>query len=229
LGVGDAALFQALPRIGSRLSVLIVLCLSSPLAAAMEWAWLDTTLTLAEIGCGLLVLIGVTIALAPGRNADTASKHIRSGLFFGFVAAVCQALGAVLSRKAFAVAQQAGESIDGITAAYQRVLGGVLVTAVLLWIVKQSRGSTTDDSPGRWRKAWPWVLLNGLTGPALGVSCYQWALKNAPTGVVLPIVAMTPIVIIPFSRYIEGERPTVRSLLGGAVAVAGAVLLALVH
>lgn len=228
-GVGDAALFQALPRIGSRLSVLIVLCLSSPLAAAMEWAWLDTTLTLAEIGCGLLVLIGVAIALAPGRNADTASKHIRSGFFFGFVAAVCQALGAVLSRKAFALAQQAGESIDGITAAYQRVLGGVLVTAVVLWIVKQRHDSTAEDSPGRWRKAWPWVLLNGLAGPALGVSCYQWALKNAPTGVVLPIVAMTPIVIIPFSRYIEGEQPTVRSLLGGVVAVAGAVLLALVR
>jgi len=59
------------------------------------------------------------------------------------------------------------------------------------------------------------------------VSCYQWALKIAPTGIVLPIVAMTPIVIIPFSRYVEGERATMRSLIGGAVAVAGAVLLAL--
>jgi drug/metabolite transporter (DMT)-like permease len=72
-------------------------------------------------------------------------------------------------------------------------------------------------------------LLNGLSGPALGVSCYQWALKTAPTGIVLPIVAITPIVIIPFSRYIEGERPTWRSLAGGLVAVVGAVLLALLR
>jgi drug/metabolite transporter (DMT)-like permease len=45
------------------------------------------------------------------------------------------------------------------------------------------------------------------------------ALKTTPTGVVLPIVAITPLVIIPFSYHLEGERPTVRSLAGGAVAV----------
>jgi drug/metabolite transporter (DMT)-like permease len=225
-GIGDAALFQALPRIGSRLSVLIVLCLSSPVAAVIEWAWLRTTLTLIEIGCGLLVLLGVAIALAPGPG-EGAEKPSASGILFGILAAVCQALGAVLSRKAFAMARHAGEDIDGITAAYQRILGGVLVTALLLWIVKQRQTAPVD--PGRWRKAWPWVLLNGLSGPALGVSCYQWALKTAPTGIVLPIVAITPIVIIPFSRHLEGERPTLRSLIGGLVAVLGAVLLALVR
>ena len=53
------------------------------------------------------------------------------------------------------------------------------------------------------------------------------ALKTTPTGVVLPIVALTPIVIIPFARYTEGERPTVRSILGSVIAVAGAAALAL--
>jgi drug/metabolite transporter (DMT)-like permease len=87
-------------------------------------------------------------------------------------------------------------------------------------------GDRNDARPGRWRKAWPWVLLNGLAGPALGVSCYQWALKTTPTGVVLPIVAITPLVIIPFSYHLEGERPTLRSLAGGALAVLGAAALA---
>jgi len=225
-GFGDAALFQALPRIGSRLSVLMVLCLSSPVAALVEWLWLGTTLSWREIGCGVLVLLGVVIALAPGRHIDMAN-HLGAGLAFGVIAAICQALGAVLSRKAFAVAQHAGENIDGITAAYQRILGGVLLTALLLCIIKSRNAPLPGNARERWRKAWPWVLLNGLSGPALGVSCYQWALKIAPTGVVLPIVAMTPIVIIPFSRYVEGERATMRSLIGGAVAVLGAVLLAL--
>src|SRR6266850_3638016 len=66
-GFGDAALFQALPRIGSRLSVLMVLCLSSPIAAITEWAWLGTRLAAQEIACGSLVLAGVAVALAPGR------------------------------------------------------------------------------------------------------------------------------------------------------------------
>src|SRR5687768_5834398 len=32
-GIGDVALFQALPRLGSRLSLMLVVCLSAPLAA----------------------------------------------------------------------------------------------------------------------------------------------------------------------------------------------------
>jgi drug/metabolite transporter (DMT)-like permease len=72
----------------------------------------------------------------------------------------------------------------------------------------------------------PWIIANALSGPAIGVGCYQWALMQEKSGVVLPIVALTPLVIIPFSRYVEGERPTKRSLVGGLVAVAGVVLLA---
>ena len=72
------------------------------------------------------------------------------------------------------------------------------------------------------------MVANGVTGPVLGVSCYQWALKNFPTGVVLPIVAITPIVVIPFSFVMEGERPTPRSLAGGVIAVLGVAGLALV-
>jgi len=114
--------------------------------------------------------------------------------------------------------------VDGVTAAYQRILGGVAVTALFFSYVKLKHPSA---SAAERRKAWPWVMANGLSGPTLGVSCYQWALKTTPTGVVLPIVALTPIVIIPFARYIEGERPSWRSLVGGAVAVAGGAALAL--
>jgi len=237
-GVGDMAFFQALPRLGSRLSVLMTLCLSSPIAALMEWAWLHTGLTTAEIVCGLLTLAGVAIALAPGRRSNMEGRELGWGLGFGLLAAICQALGAVLSRKAFAVALATGENIDGVTAAYQRILGGVALGALFLLFVRRhaisaallkKTGESTvalEARRGRWRRAWPWIIANGLAGPALGVSCYQWALKTTPTGVVLPIVAITPLVIIPFSYHLEGERPTLRSLAGGALAVAGAAALA---
>lgn len=237
-GIGDMALFQALPRLGSRLSVMLTLCLSSPLAALIEWMWLGTTLSLAESICAIVILVGVALALAPGKKLTIARTELVWGLSFGLVASVCQALGAVLSRKAFAVSKLAGEEIDGITSAYQRIVGGVAVGALFLLIVKRgsifetffggapAAGGAHEDRKSRWRRAWPWVLANGLVGPALGVSCYQWALKTTPTGVVLPIVAITPLVIIPFSYHLEGERPTLRSLAGGALAVAGAASLA---
>ena len=219
-GIGDAALFQALPRLGSRLSVMMVLCLSSPIGGIMEWMWLGTRLSGREIICGSIILCGVAVALAPSNHSDSPRQQFIPGILFGLVAAVCQAVGAVLSRKAFAM----GSDVDGITAAYQRILGGVAVTAMFFAFVKVRGGDARGVE--KW-KAWPWVLANGLSGPTLGVSCYQWALKTTPTGVVLPIVALTPIVIIPFSRYLEGERPTVRSILGSIIAVGGATALAL--
>ena len=237
-GVGDMALFQALPRLGSRLSVMMTLCLSSPIAALLEWVWLRTELSLAEILCGMLILAGVGLALAPGKGAVPEQGTLSIGAAFGLLAAICQALGAVMSRKAFAVAAAMGENIDGVTAAYQRILGGVGIGVVFLLLVKRREigmvlGLETDgaavtgsDRRRRWKAAAGWLLANGLAGPALGVSCYQWALKTTPTGIVLPIVAITPLVIIPFSYHLEGERPTARSLVGGGLAVAGAAALA---
>jgi len=237
-GVGDQALFQTLPRLGSRLSVMLTLCLSSPIAALLEWLWFGTSLSAAEISCALVILAGVALALAPGGHLRIGRRELLAGLAFGSIAAICQALGAVLSRKAFALARAAGESIDGITAAYQRILGGVGVTAlVLLWVKRGAIAghiARTEVSPNgkdeasvpRWVQAWPWVIANALAGPALGVSCYLWALKTTPTGIVLPIVAITPLVIIPFSHHLEGERPSRRSLAGGALAVCGAAVLA---
>jgi len=81
-------------------------------------------------------------------------------------------------------------------------------------------------SPTARSRIWPWVVVNALAGPAIGVGCFQWALRDRGTGLVLPIVALTPLVIIPFSRVFEGERPRKRSLVGGVIAVAGVFILA---
>lgn len=40
IGLGDSAYFQARPRLGSRRTVLLSQCLTAPLAALLEWAWL---------------------------------------------------------------------------------------------------------------------------------------------------------------------------------------------
>jgi drug/metabolite transporter (DMT)-like permease len=43
---------------------------------------------------------------------------------------------------------------------------------------------------------------------------------------VLPVVAMVPLAVIPLAYWLEQERPTRRSLVGGVLAVAGVVGLA---
>ena len=226
---------------------LLCLCLAAPLGALMEWAWLGTRLSLYQILWGVTILVGVFAALAPETRATIGPRAWGVGILLGAIAAFGQGSGAVLTRKAFDVARQAGQHIDGGTAAYQRILGGLLLTVVVLLINHWRKGRTKavfrvegvppsnrgqdarDMPPGTnrpWRQAWPWVVANALAGPALGVACYQWALAIAPTGIVLAIVATTPLVVIPFTMILDGERPTTRSLAGGAVAVLGAAALA---
>ena len=234
-GIGDVALYQALPRIGSRLSILLVHCLAAPLAAFIEWLWLGHRLTTAQMLCGATILLGVSVALAPGEHLKLARRGLYVGVACGVLAAFGQGFGAVLSRKAYEVARDAGEQIDGVTAAYQRILAGLVVavlSVVLVRLRRSARARSIPPAAGEWReqtrRATPWILLNGLSGPALGVSCFQWALATTPTGIVLPIVSITPLVVIPFARVFEGERPTPRSILGGVLAVLGVVALTLV-
>jgi drug/metabolite transporter (DMT)-like permease len=228
-GLGDLALYEALPRLGSRLTLLLMQCLAAPIGALVEWLWLGTTLSVAQCMAGLIILVGVAVALAPGNHFHLDRKHLFRGTIFGVLAAIGQGGGAVLSRKAFQVAAQAGQSIDGGTAAYQRILGGIGVAAVyFVWVCGRSRTSTPAKSI-EWRKAWPWVVVNTLGGPVLGVGCYQWALSTTPSGIVLPIVATLPLVVIPFAWRLEGDRPGGRSIIGGMIAVAGVIALTLVH
>jgi drug/metabolite transporter (DMT)-like permease len=240
-GLGDLALYGAYYHIGPRLAVLLCLCLAAPLGAALEWAWLGTRLTFSQIFWSATILTGVLAALAPDARAPVGARAWTTGILLGIIAALGQGGGAVLTRKAFDVTRQAGQHIDGGTAAYQRILGGLLLTTVVLLINRRRRPriervlpsdggrdarNTTTVTGHPWRRAWPWVVANALAGPALGVACYQWALAVAPTGIVLAIVATTPLVVIPFTMLLDGERPTIRSLAGGAVAVLGAAALA---
>jgi len=234
IGIGDAGLFQALPRLGSRLSVLIIQCLTAPVAALIEWLWLGTTLSPTEIIGALVILAGVGVALAPGGHLNIPRPRLVSGGLFGLLGAAGNALGVVISRKAYAVLAGNQESLDGGTAAFQRILGGLLVAGMLLLIAKRqfirfpgevNEGHPAKTARAKWRRIWPWVLLNSLAGQTLGVSAMQWGLESTPTGVVMSIVALTPLTVIPLARVFEGEMITPRSLLGGAIAVTGVICL----
>lgn len=222
-GLGDTALFGALQRIGPRLSILLTQCLAAPIAAFAEWVWLGTTLKPIELGCSAVILAGVALALAPDHGFEGSRRTFWIGVLCGLGSAVGQALGAVVSRKANDVSLAAGFTIDGGTAAYQRILAGVLVTALSFAFIKQMRPHSGTVGRAQWLKAWPIVVANALSGPTLGVACYQWALKTTKSGVVLPIVATSPLVTILLSWIIFRERPTRRAVIGGTIAVIGAV------
>lgn len=232
IGIGDSAYFQALPRLGSRRTVLLTQCLTAPFAALIEWIWLGTRLNVAELLCVAVVLAGVAIALAPEDHLKISPHDWKIGIAASVVGALGGALGAVVIRKGYEAIAAAGLSVDAGTTGYQRVLGGILVPTIALLVFKwrsaHAHGpmfeeKTLQISREKWRKIWPWVLANALAGQTLGVTCMQWALKTTQAGIVAAIIATSPIVLLPMTRIVEGEKISLRSLLGAVVAVGGVI------
>jgi len=235
MGLGDLGVYAALPLLGARLTVLMTQCLAAPIAALGEWLWLGTRLTVAQTLWGAVILGGVVLALMPSRSSPPRVRVRPVGFLFGLLAAAGQGFGALVSRKGVEAATAAGEAAHnatfGLNAAYHRILAGLVFTALWFLLLRllgrlPARPAANAD-PAAKRRATLWLLTNGLVGPVLGVGCYQWALATTPSGIVLPIAATTPLIAIPIAYWLEGERPSKRSLLGGAVAVAGAVALTL--
>jgi drug/metabolite transporter (DMT)-like permease len=50
-----------------------------------------------------------------------------------------------------------------------------------------------------------------------------------PANIVLPIVATTPLAVLPLAHFFEGEPVTRRAVLGSAIAVAAVIGLVLVR
>jgi drug/metabolite transporter (DMT)-like permease len=237
-GLGDVALYQALPRLGSRLAMVFTQCLAAPFGVIIERVWLGTQLTWQQLVCVGIILGGVALALAPHESQPRSRSDWRWGTCYGIAAALGGALGAVFSRRAFQALADAGQSIDGANAAFQRIVAGLLVAGVFLWFIRWQprRGGApwVKDGGGHGAehasaaRSWLWIWGNALAGPTLGVSCMQWALRTTPTGIVLAVIALTPLLVIPLARFMEAEKPTARSLVGSLLAVLGVVGLALV-
>jgi drug/metabolite transporter (DMT)-like permease len=225
LGIGDIALFHALPRIGVGLTMLLTQCLAAPIALLLEYEALGLSPNGAQMLAALVILIGVGVALGAPAEGDPADR--RTGVWLGLLSAFGQACGAVSTPMAAEACRQAGETIpDGFAQAFVRLLGGVpLVILFVLWMSRKDGLLAKVRRPYAFATAPWWMLMNGIAGPALGVACYQWALTLHPAALVLSVVALTPLFGLTMQWAVEGQRPSWRLWVGGAIAIGGVILL----
>jgi drug/metabolite transporter (DMT)-like permease len=231
-GLGDVALFHSLRSLGARLTVMLIHCLATPMAGLMEWVFIGTRIRPVEGFVTFFILAGVLVALLGqnplSRKGVTGRELPWKGWIWGIIASLGQAGGAVLSRSAYGSMQAAGVESDALSIAWIRILGGVVFS--FLYLVASSSSGPVGRWPvthrgRRFRVLFGLLILNGLLGPAIGVSCFQWALRTTPTALVLPVVALAPVLLIPVSEKIDGTRPTLLSIAGGLIAIISVVIL----
>lgn len=225
-GLGDACLFLAYPRIGARLTILVNLCSAPLFGAVVDWLLVGTGITLPQVGASLVILTGVMLALragsSRGRELVWDAPGTASGLVFALLAGLGQGCGAAVSRHAHLAMVEEGQLLSGVAQAFVRTLPGVTF-AMMAWLVVSRLGRKIPPSR-LGRSSWGWLLAAVLCGPVVGVSCFQWALGQQSSVVVLSITATAPVLIMPMAMVVDGDRPRPAAALGAMLAVAGVIL-----
>lgn len=220
-GIGDMGLYLAYARVGSRITILVTFCIAPVLAALVEWLWLGTTLTWAEMAGIAAIVLGVSQSLKPSSPDSERYGSFAFGIGMALVSAAGQGMGAVLTRQANQKALELAVEVPALSQAFQRIIAGVIVSGILLLFLKlHQRMSLKWTGPWKPRYA-TWIMGTAIFGPVVGVVLYQHALATTESAIVLAIVAATPIILMPFAYVFEKDRPNARTIIGAVVAVLG--------
>ena len=207
-GVGGLAMFRALPLLGAPLASLVVETTAAFAAAVLALVWFADALTGREVAFSLVILAGVVLGLLPYVRG-TERPRVALGAALAVLAALAQAVSAVVSRRALLAIQQAenaaaggqappvGRSLAQVsTAAFDRLTGGVAVALAALVVVsllaRHRRAwarAALAPAPGVVRGRGPRTEL-GRLGSRLPDRAWFWVGANALFGPILGVTAM---------------------------------------
>lgn len=216
LTIGDTAYFGAIVTLGVPRAILLLS--SAPVFAALGgWLWLGERLDRRALFGMALVFGGIVLVVT--RKQAGPVKKIGFGVLLGIIAALGQAAGSLLSRRAMQV------GLDPLAAAAGRIVIGGVGLYVIAMVTRDARGWTSSL---RKERAWLRVALASIVGTYFGIWLAQTALHKATsTGVATTLLATPPIFALPIAHALGMERMTVRSAIGVIVAMVGVAALSL--
>jgi len=219
LTIGDQFLFTGYVMLGPRL-VSVLMTLAPSMTAIVSWALFRESMGAVAVVGMLITTAGVAwVSLGRSDGVGTHSRaDRRRGLFFGVAAALCQALGTVMAKRGLVA------EVTPLSAQTMRMFAGA-ATVVPLALIAHRAGMTVAAQPNR--RAFAVLALGVVSGPLLGVFFSMVATKNVPAGVAATLIGLVPVLILPATRIVDGERISTRAWIGAIIAVAGIAVLSL--
>ncbi|CUB06236.1 DMT family transporter [Marinomonas fungiae] len=220
--IGDNCLFSAVNRIGPRRAG-ILFAMNAPFSILLAWLFLDETLSLIELICCGIVLIGVVIAILFGKRGQTHAWESTKGslpiaIVIALIAALCQATGALLAKPALLA------GIDPVVASAARVSASAacLLLAYRLYFHKRvpQSMSTLHSFP---LILWLRLVAVATIGMVIGMSVLVWGVANADVGLVTTLSATVPVLILPGLWLTTKQRPAPGAWVGALLVVFGAM------
>jgi len=215
--LGDTLLFSALKTIGPRRNN-ILFSLAAPFTVFLNIFVLSQKMQIIEIiGC-LVVFIGVIIAIAYGSSKDNLHRwekiegSIKIGIFFGVLAALCQAIGIVIMKPIL------DNGADPIASATIRTAISAFALGLTYFFPHKIFQNKTKISLNLFLK----IILSGFLGMALGMSLLLIALKKGDAGIVVTLSSTSPIMILFMIWILTKKVPKIGAWIGSFIAIVGA-------
>jgi len=218
--LGDLFLFKAFTLTGPRVALLIM-SISPIIAALLSWILMGEILSwIGFAGMGI-TLTGIVIVVLSKKDINgNQNKKIRlnydpRGVMFAVLGAFGQATGIVMSKIGL-------QTIENPFAGTQiRLYAGLLGFILLITWLKRWKPVILSAKN---KMAFGTLSIGALFGPFLGISFSLIAVQHTNPGIVQTITSLTPILIIPFSIFINKEKVGFRDLIGALIAVGGVSL-----
>ncbi len=214
LVLGDSFTFQAYVLVGTRIGTLLM-ALAPVIGTLIAWIFLHETLTLLQLGGISLAILGIALVVLEkgnGNGSDHDKKKYAVGILCGLLGAFGQASGLVLAKM----------GLVGDFPAISGVVIRMLTAMIFIWaaaVVLRQVGSTIEA--GRSLSALRPIAIGSVVGPFFGVWCSLIAVQLTFVGIASTLMALTPIIVLPITKWVFKEQVTSRAVLGTVVALVG--------
>ncbi len=217
LALGDAFLFQAFLSVGARLGMLL-LSLSTIFSALEARVFFGESLRPGQL-IGIALTLGgiIWVLLERGDGQERTTRPSAIGISFGVLAAIGQATGLVFSKQ-------------GMLGAFSPISGNavrMLAAAIGVWIVtflRKEAGETLQTLRAN-PSAFKLLAVAAFIGPVMGVSLSLLAVQNTAVGVASVLTSLSPIFMLPLSRFYLKEHLGWQVIAGTFLATAGVAIL----
>lgn len=214
IGLGDTFFFQALNKIGDSQSILVAETLAPIFTALLAMAWISEWLSWQQWIGVALVLVSVDMVIKIQKRTAMEIFEL-SGYIYAALAALCQAVGAVISRDILTATH-----LDAFNASQVRLLGGLAIIVLLMWI----RRASWLPSSGRDIKTWMFFAGATVIGTFAALYLQMLAFTHTKAAVVQTLFATSVILSLLVAKFL-GERVNSKTALWSMIALLGVGIL----
>lgn len=214
IGLGDTFFFQALNKIGDSQSILVAETLAPIFTALLAMAWIAEWLTWQQ-WLGIAVVLFAVDMVVKIQKRSGPDIFILSGYVYAGLAALCQAVGAVISRDILTSTQ-----IDAFNASQIRLIGGLAIILVLMLLTKQKWLPKTDNLKRTW------LFFAGATVIGTFAALYlQMVAFTFTKAAVVQTLFATSVILSLLVAKVLGEKVNSKTAIWSVIALTGVGIL----